>query len=78
MSGHTGRVTSVGFSGDGSKVVSGSYDQTVKIWSADNGEVIKTLSGDIDMKYIYYIYYVYNIYKSLMYAIYIHHIYKYI
>ena len=52
MSGHTDYVRSVGFSGDGSKVVSGSDDKTVKIWSVDNGEVIETLSGDIDMKYI--------------------------
>jgi WD40 repeat protein len=46
--GHADYVTSVGFSADGSKVVSGSYDLTVKIWNADSGEVIKTLSGEID------------------------------
>jgi len=49
LSGHTDWVRSVAFSGDGSKVVSGSIDKTVKIWSADNGEVIQTLSGDIDV-----------------------------
>ena len=48
LSGHAGVVTSVGFSADGSKVVSGSRDQTVKIWNADSGEVIQTLSGEID------------------------------
>ena len=47
LSGHYDRVSSVAFSADGSKVVSGSADNTVKIWSADNGEVIQTLSGDI-------------------------------
>ena len=56
LSGHTDWVRSVAFSGDGSKVVSGSDDNTVKIWSADNGEVIQTLSGDIDMKHMYLIY----------------------
>ena len=52
LSGHTSWVMSVALSADGSKVVSGSYDNTVKIWSADSGEVLQTLSGDIDMKHI--------------------------
>ena len=51
LSGHDGWVYSVAFSADGSKVVSGSWDKTVKIWSADNGEVLQTLSGEIDMKH---------------------------
>ena len=62
LSGHAGAVYSVAFSGDGSKVVSGSRDNTVKIWSADNGEVIQTLSGDIDMKHICILYINNNIY----------------
>ena len=49
LSGHAGGVSSVALSADGSKVVSGSYDNTVKIWSVDNGEVMQTLSGDIDV-----------------------------
>ena len=48
LSGHAYDVRSVGFSADGSKVVSGSRDETVKIWNADSGEVIQTLSGEID------------------------------
>ena len=48
LSGHADMVMSVGFSADGSKVVSGSQDRTVKIWNADSGEVIQTLSGEID------------------------------
>ena len=48
LSGHASYVLSVGFSADGSKVVSGSDDKTVKIWNADSGEVIQTLSGEID------------------------------
>ena len=51
LSGHAGWVSSVAFSADGSKVVSGSWDNTVKIWSADNGEGLQTLSGEIDMKH---------------------------
>ena len=48
LSGHDDSVLSVGFSADGSKVVSGFQDGTVKIWNADSGEVIQTLSGEID------------------------------
>ena len=51
LSGHADAVSSVAFSADGSKVVSGSWDRTVKIWSADSGEVLQTLSGEIDMKH---------------------------
>ena len=51
LSGHVDKVKSVAFSADGSKVVSGSDDKTVKIWSADNGEVLQTLSGEVDMKH---------------------------
>ena len=51
LSGHAGDDKSVAFSADGSKVVSGSGDKTVKIWSADSGEVLQTLSGEIDMKH---------------------------
>ena len=49
LSGHASSVTSVAFSGVNSSVVSGSSDKTVKIWSVDNGEVMQTSSGDIDM-----------------------------
>jgi len=37
LKGHTNSVTSVAFSWDGSRVVSGSYDLTVRIWNATTG-----------------------------------------
>jgi WD40 repeat protein len=42
LKGHTYRVTSVAFSQDGSRVVSGSADKTVRIWNVmtDNSQLI--------------------------------------
>ena len=53
-SGHNGWVTSVALSADGSKVVSGSYDCTVKIWSTETGQVLQTLSGEYGLMHIVY------------------------
>ena len=39
LEGHTGSVWDVAVSGDGSRIVSGSADKTVRIWSADSGQV---------------------------------------
>eukprot|EP00470_Lotharella_oceanica_P016324 CAMPEP_0170199354 /NCGR_PEP_ID=MMETSP0040_2-20121228/69292_1 /TAXON_ID=641309 /ORGANISM="Lotharella oceanica, Strain CCMP622" /LENGTH=387 /DNA_ID=CAMNT_0010449463 /DNA_START=51 /DNA_END=1216 /DNA_ORIENTATION=+ len=45
IKGHTGVVTSVGFSPDGKHIVSGSSDQTVRIWSAASGDLEAELKG---------------------------------
>jgi len=37
LQGHTGNVTSVAFSPDGTRIVSGSNDNTVKVWNAERG-----------------------------------------
>jgi len=34
QSAHSGSVTSVAYSPDGSTIVSGSYDKTIKVWDA--------------------------------------------
>jgi WD40 repeat protein len=47
--GHTDQVTSVAISGDGKRIVSGSADQTVKVWDPHTGEVIHTLKGHTNM-----------------------------
>jgi WD40 repeat protein len=41
-------VTAVAVSADGKKVVSGSEDGTVKIWDAESGTELHTLSGHSD------------------------------
>ena len=38
--GHTDWVMSVAFSQDGKRIVSGSSDNTIRVWNADTGEVI--------------------------------------
>jgi WD40 repeat protein len=38
LRGHLGVVTSLAFSNDGSHVVSGSVDKTVRIWNCRTGE----------------------------------------
>ena len=45
-SGHSNGMSSVAFSPDGTKVVSGSDDKTVKIWNVESGDVLHTLSGE--------------------------------
>ena len=45
LRGHTKGVSWASFSPDGLKVVSGSYDNTVRIWDAVTGECEQTLEG---------------------------------
>ncbi|KIJ49067.1 hypothetical protein M422DRAFT_161600, partial [Sphaerobolus stellatus SS14] len=41
--GHTSVVSSVAFSPDGQRVVSGSYDKIIRIWNAHTGELVSQL-----------------------------------
>ncbi|RYP63005.1 hypothetical protein DL771_009490 [Monosporascus sp. 5C6A] len=45
LEGHRNSVRSVAFSPDCSRIVSGSDDETIKIWDAKSGEEIRTLKG---------------------------------
>ena len=45
LPGHTDCVRSLTFSVDGISLVSGSYDETVKLWDVQTGGVIKTFCG---------------------------------
>ena len=40
LEGHTDRVDAVAISTDGAKIVSGSDDKTVRVWSMETGEVL--------------------------------------
>jgi WD40 repeat protein len=43
--GHTGKVGSVAWSHDGSKILSGSHDKTIKIWDGITGQLLNTFEG---------------------------------
>ncbi|HRS71421.1 MAG TPA: hypothetical protein P5175_06175 [Anaerohalosphaeraceae bacterium] len=45
LKGHKGFINSAGFSPDGQYIVSGSSDNSVKIWDTKSGKCIKTLEG---------------------------------
>jgi sterol desaturase/sphingolipid hydroxylase (fatty acid hydroxylase superfamily) len=45
LAGHTGAVLAVAVSGDGTRVISGSEDGTVKVWDVATGREVFTLTG---------------------------------
>jgi WD40 repeat protein len=45
LKGHTSTVSSVAFSPDGKRIVTGSNDSSIKIWDAATGETIRSLKG---------------------------------
>jgi WD40 repeat protein len=48
LKGHTGRLRSVAFSPSGELLVSGSEDETVRIWHVGTGAVLRTFEGYTD------------------------------
>jgi hypothetical protein len=48
LAGHTDTVTSVAFSPDGTKILTGSMDQTARLWETASGKQLSTLEGHID------------------------------
>jgi WD40 repeat protein len=45
LQGHSNIISSVAFSPDGSQLVSGSSDDTARLWSVASGKLLKTLTG---------------------------------
>ena len=45
LSGHTAALTTIAFSPDGKRVVTASYDNTGRLWDAENGKEIAVLQG---------------------------------
>lgn len=45
--GHTEAVGFVAYSRDGSRLVTGSEDRTVRIWDPRSGELVRKLPGDV-------------------------------
>lgn len=43
--GHADSVVSLAFSGDGRRLLSGSFDQTAKLWNVETGALQRTLAG---------------------------------
>ncbi|MBQ1192103.1 MAG: hypothetical protein IIX43_07525, partial [Bacteroidales bacterium] len=46
LEGHSKYVLSVAYSPDGTKIISGSDDKTIKIWDANTEQCLQTLKGD--------------------------------
>ena len=52
LTGHTDAVTSVAFSPDGTRIASGSCDNTVRVWDAATGQPVgQPLTGHTDAVY---------------------------
>ena len=47
--GHSGSVYTVAVSPDGTRIVSGSTDSTIKVWDLASGACVRTLEGHSDM-----------------------------
>ncbi len=45
LDGHEGPVRAVAFSQDGTRIISGSQDNTVRLWNAEGGQLLKSFRG---------------------------------
>src|SRR5690606_33967535 len=43
--GHTGRITALLYTSDGRSLITASYDKTIRIWSAQSGQLLRTIRG---------------------------------
>jgi hypothetical protein len=45
LQGHTNGVVAVAFTSDGRRIVSGSWDDTLRVWDPESGQTLRTLQG---------------------------------
>jgi len=45
LKGHTETIYSLAYSPDGKQIITGSFDKTIKVWDANSGKEIRTLTG---------------------------------
>ena len=45
QTGHSEGINAVAYSPDGGRIATGSYDDTIKVWDAENGRELMTLAG---------------------------------
>ena len=48
LRGHTAQIYAVGFTPDGARAVTGSYDHDLRLWSVESGASLQTMSGHQD------------------------------
>ena len=51
LGGHTDTVTCVGFNYDGTMVMTGSYDGSIRVWDVASGEIVVVLEGPEDIEW---------------------------
>lgn len=50
LTGHSGYITSMHFSPDGSRIATSSWDGTIKLWDPESGECLDTLYNEYDLQ----------------------------
>lgn len=48
LTGHASGVIGCAYSPDGTRIVSASYDNTLKVWDGEGGDALRTLTGHAD------------------------------
>ena len=55
LRGHSNRITSVVISADGRRAVSGSWDETMKVWDLESGTELQTIKNNADINALTFI-----------------------